>query len=170
MPLHIDPNDTSRARLIAERVRRQEIGREDRLIERLSMHPDHAHLAGHDCFQGGPFGQGDFAGQSIGEWDDWEIALRSCNLCGRTYLRAFLDSDGMPRSGRWFMGRVQNTTLVKDFPAETAMQLLANHDRLYVGGSYWNHSGEWRRVTNVFRDLYRYRLWKDEGGAPAPGG
>ena len=161
-PLHINPTDIRYARIIAERVRRKEVSREDRLIERLSAHPDHAHLKGHDCFEGGPFGHGDFTEQMIGEWDDWEFSLRSCDVCGRTYLHAFLESDGMPRSGRWFMGRVQTTTRARDFSPETAMQHLANHDQLYIGGSYWGHAGKWRRVTNVFRDIYPHRVWPDD--------
>lgn len=148
-----------------ERARRIEVARQDWIMDQLSGHPGHADLKGHHCFHGEKVSHENFETSKIGAADDWEFELMKCRACGRKFLSAFLESDGMPRSGRWFIGRMPPDTLVTDIKPDAGLRLLAQHDRLFYGGSYWGHAGKWADVSNMFRDLFSYRVYDERAKA-----
>ena len=94
----------------SERARRQIVAKEEQEIERLMGEPGFTIPMNHDCFEGGRVYGKNFDDFAIGEHSHWEFTLKTCKICRRKYLRAFLESDGMSHSGRWYLGRVPMDT------------------------------------------------------------
>lgn len=105
-----------------------------------------------DCFAPQPV-YNHFDTTRLGEHDDWEVSLNACKACGVTYLRAFLESDGSSRSGRWYQIEVERGLQIM---AEAALRRIASEDLVYYGGSYYASTGKWSPHRPHAFDLRAY--------------
>lgn len=89
----------------------------------------------------------------LGEHEHWEVSLNACKACDVTYLRAFLESDGYPRSGRWYQIEVERGLKIT---AAEALARIASEDLVYYGGSYYDSTGTWSAHRPHAFDLKDY--------------
>lgn len=65
-----------------------------------------------------------------------EIALLSCPLCGRRWLRYFYEIEAFTSSGRWYLGLL-NSEQTEQLTEENARSIMEQLDWYFFGGSYY---------------------------------
>lgn len=118
----------------------------------------------HNCFDGN---YKNFERADLLETTAWEFTIETCKRCQQRYLRAFLETDGMPSSGRWFVGEVSNKFTGEGLDEKALLLMLYKMERLYCGGSYWNSTGSWSEkhermpvYLNLKQFIYKKRGFK----------
>ena len=109
----------------------------------------------HDCFENGVVYYKNFETTDLLETTDWEFTLNKCVHCSRVYLRAYMDTDGFPQSGRWFIAELCRELKPTDINEKNLLLILHNMNRLYYGGTYWGGGGCWAEKTPLHQ-AYSY--------------
>ena len=71
-------------------------------------------------------------------------------------MRCFLEDDGYPQSGRWYVVPVPRETLKTRLTPLKVLQLIAREDHVYLGGSHYASTGKWAKGAHHYY-LRRYR-------------
>ena len=82
-----------------------------------------------------------------------ELTARICPNCKFIWLHYFVEYEALTKSGRWYLGRI-NQKNYKYINPRDSVQLLENSKPCYFGGSYFNANGLLKNpVDNIIVDL-----------------
>ena len=91
-----------------------------------------------------PFDYRDYASREVGVDETHgrfgEVAIETCRVCGRTWLRYLVEYEAFTGSGRWFRGLVPGDVARKVTP-EAAIGVLESLEWYFAGGSYFRSRG-----------------------------
>jgi hypothetical protein len=82
-----------------------------------------------------------------------EVSVHKCIICGRLWLRYFLEMEWYSRSGQWFLGEISEKDAETVKP-ETALHFLEQADLIIYGGSFFDgivKAANGSIITNHFR-------------------
>jgi hypothetical protein len=70
-----------------------------------------------------------------------EVSLMHCRQCEQIWLRYYLEFKHIPKSGRWYMGKVSKDDVFLLLPAQ-AVSILSALPELMYGGNFYGHPGK----------------------------
>jgi hypothetical protein len=69
-----------------------------------------------------------------------EVTIETCKVCGRRWLRYFVEYEAFSRSGRWYRGLVTDAIACTVQP-ESAVDVLQSLAWRFAGGDYFDSTG-----------------------------
>ena len=81
-----------------------------------------------------------YLGQDLTEGRYGDVSIRACRVCGRRWLRYFVEYEAFTASGRWYTGLLPEGAEAGLTP-ERAAPLLESLPWHVHGGSYFGHAG-----------------------------
>lgn len=73
-----------------------------------------------------------------------DVEVLTCDSCGRQWLRYHWENEGISRSGRWYLGVIDDRQAA-GMTAEAARDTFSNLEWYFCGGSYFD--GETARIS-----------------------
>ena len=70
-----------------------------------------------------------------------EVEIKKCRHCQRSWLRYFVEYEHITRSGRWYLGLI-NDKIIPQLTPENSTEYLEEMEWYFMGGSYFSSTGK----------------------------
>lgn len=70
-----------------------------------------------------------------------EIEIKTCIHCNQKWLRYFVEYEHLAKSGRWYLGKI-NENDIRKINSENAVNKLEEMNWYFYGGSYFETTGK----------------------------
>lgn len=97
----------------------------------------------HSCFEVAEPRYKNFESVKVLETTSWEFTIEKCIGCGQSYLKAFCETVGYSRSGRWAYGAIVAEFDRTEPEEQVLLAFLHGLPQLFYGGSAFGHAGKW---------------------------